>query len=178
MNTSDPENIKEEGLLGLVPLMAPADRGAVVLFNSWSWALGFLTSDSQALTAMINAAAASSNSSLTDIQQALYVAAALFTDPERRRVIWLLTDGNATGGNPAAASDALEAEGITIVTMGLGPMVNVQKLEQIATDGVVYTIHSAADIPAAYDDAWTILGFQSWLECGPDGWEEVEGSCD
>ena len=172
---SYPINIKEQGLLQLIPMMGSADRAAVVLFGSWAYKMGPLTNNKALLTSQVFKAMNTGTLGGTNIEKALKVAEKVFDDPDRKRVVWLLTDG-VCAPNPMWMANKLKASGVSIVTIGLGSQPDMWLLTKMATDGA-FSIKSAAEIPALYTKTWAKLVYETWLECGPDGWVEKQGDC-
>ncbi len=80
----------------------------------------------------------------THMDEGIEQAAGLFDDPDRNRVILLVSDGRPgppmeeEENNTIAAADAAKQDGIKIVAVGIGETVNTDTLQQIATSAGYY----------------------------------------
>lgn len=77
----------------------------------------------------------------------------LATEPNRRKILILLTDGHQEGkpGDPVAVAQSLKASGIEIYALGLGKEIDTDSLQKIASDPThYYAAPTAADLDAIY----------------------------
>ncbi len=138
-----------------VELLRPSDdRIGLVAFNDNATLLAGLSSNFAAVTAQINALTAEGG---TDIASGLEVAyLALSNDsraPDARPVIVLLTDGQNRADEErllAIAKDA-RAQGVRIITVGLGTTINADLLARVAfAPADAYLAPTAAELQTIY----------------------------
>jgi len=152
---SDPDGKRMEAARKLVELLGPSDRVAVIDFNNASRLLFPLTAlDSETVRLRIRGAidriGSSGGTSLdAGIGTSLTQLVGKIDDGRPQHVIFL-TDGRGNF-HEATIAPALE-NGIKIHTIGLGPEVNRELLEDIAerTGGRYYPVENA-------DDLWKIF---------------------
>jgi Mg-chelatase subunit ChlD len=129
----------------LVLLLKPADQASVVAFNSKSYLQVGLTSDRAALNAAL-ASLPSTQAVGTRIDLGLDAAHQELIGPhhlsQNNRSIVLVTDGRQIGppGSEAvtAAADRIKADGIKLITVGLGTDVDEDLLRSIASSPDLY----------------------------------------
>lgn len=134
-------------------LILPADRAAVVVFNSEARLLQPLTPNLGALQYSLLALFNTLGSG-TRLDMGLRLAAdelagtspsgypgpvpPRYRDPERDHVIIVLTDGQTDPARTLAVADAIRATGVTIYTIGLGDSVDGALLTRVAGGGAHY----------------------------------------
>ena len=134
-------------------LILPADRAAVIVFNSDARLIQPLTPNlgalQYALLALFNTLGSG-----TRLDQGLRLAAdelagtavggypgpvpLRYRDPERDKVIIVLTDGQTDPVRASAVADAVRAQGVTIYTIGLGDSVDGALLARVAGGAAHY----------------------------------------
>lgn len=128
-------------------LILPADRAAVAVFNSQATLLQPLSPNlgalQYALLALFNRLGSGTRLDL-GLQLAADELAGVaaggypgpvplrYRDPERGKVIVVLTDGQTDAARTIAVADAVRARGVTIYTIGLGDDVDAALLERVA----------------------------------------------
>ncbi len=128
-------------------LILPADRAAVVTFNSQATLLQPLSPNlgalQYALLALFNRLGSGTRLDLGLALAADELAGVApsgypgpvpprYRDPERDKVIVVLTDGQTDAVRTIAVADAVRARGVTIYTIGLGDDIDGALLERVA----------------------------------------------
>ncbi|MEO8084497.1 MAG: VWA domain-containing protein [Ardenticatenales bacterium] len=134
-------------------LILPADRAAVVVFNSQARLLQPLTPNLGALQysllALFNTLGGGTRLDLGLRLAADELAGTApggypgpvpprYKDPDRDRVIVVLTDGQTDAARTEAVADAIRASGVTIYTIGLGDSVDASLLTRVGGGAAHY----------------------------------------
>jgi hypothetical protein len=140
--------------VGLMDLAAGQDRVAVLRFDSSAELLQGLTRDRARVEAAIRGLGTREG---TYMDRGLAAAGAELSgagqDPDKERVVILLTDGQQTGGPAAALAEAaaLRAAGVGLYTIGLGPDVDGSTLVAMAgLPGRYRHVPDSAELAAIY----------------------------
>jgi hypothetical protein len=139
--------------------MGPSDKGAVVVFNSFTWLMNPLTDVHQQLINDINDIPSPSGS--TFMGEAIQVAIdELLLNGNRNstQVIILLTDGNWNGVvDPIVEAERAAANNIIVFTIGLEPAPSYPPLDEATlikiaemTGGSYFFAEEASQIPEIY----------------------------
>jgi hypothetical protein len=156
MAQNDPQGWRVDGAKQFVAQATDRDRVGVVAFEDTASPLAPLTPlDTAEKRAAVDAAIEATRppGGGTDITAAVRAGTELLRSgaaANRPRTMVLLTDGESAYDN-AATTEAADAD-VVIYTMGLGPSVNRELLEGIAsrTDGRYSPVARAEDLPAIY----------------------------
>ena len=162
------EMAKEAAHLSLEELK-PYDLAGVVAFDANSWWLAPMgeIGDATHLKEMQQAIGTLTSDGGTDIYPALvtgYQGLANASAPRRHMV--LLTDGNSPEGNYPGLLSAMNEEGITLSTIGVGLDVDVGLLRWLAEEGGgrFYSTDRARDIPRILTDETRLAARHAIIE--------------
>lgn len=150
MSWNDPTGLRRDAAKIFVDALLAEDRAAVVDFDSGARVLQSLTTNKEAVKGAIDRI---DDVGGTNISAGVSAANSVLinnNDPDRGRVMILLTDGDGSW-NPYYLSQAKQSH-ITIYTIGLGNAVNSGLLSTIAseTGGQYYQVASADELPEAF----------------------------
>lgn len=150
MSWNDPEGLRRDAAKIFVDALLAEDRAAVIDFDSGARVLQPLTTDKAAVKGAIDRI---DDFGGTNISAGVGAANSVLinnNDPDRGRVMILLTDGDGSW-NPYYLNQAKQSY-ITIYTIGLGNAVNAGLLSTIAseTGGQYYQVASAEELPEAF----------------------------
>ena len=151
MEWNDPDGIRLDAAKEFIDGLGDQDRVAVVDFDSTGRIVQPLTWDKRAAKAAVDQIDSQGG---TDILAALDAAAdalASAADPNRQRVVMLLTDGIAPWLTSSDLARLIDL-GIVVNTIGLG-VDDASSLQQIArlTTGDYLHAEAAEDLPAAFE---------------------------
>ena len=144
----------------LTYLRLPADRVAVVAFNSDGTLVQELTGDQ---VAVANALGNLPPGSGTRLDAGLDVAAAELAGPRavpgHHKAIALLTDGHHGGPveEAIAAADRARGAGMTLYTVGLGPKADADLLARMVAPGHSFLAPEPSDLRRIYRDIAGVL---------------------
>ena len=139
----------------LVRSLGPADRGAVVTFNTTASVAQPLTGDKNALAGAIDRAVAAGNTAIFDaVNAALDVVASV--PAASRKAIVLLTDGidNSSTTPLAALTQKLGSTDVPLYVVGLGADLDrpvLQRLADSSRNGAAYVAPTSSQLAAIYD---------------------------
>ncbi|MEO8084834.1 MAG: VWA domain-containing protein [Ardenticatenales bacterium] len=139
----------------------PRDHALVLAFDELPRATTGLTGDRTILEAAIDGLTIGNG---TRIDRALEAADAALaptrSDPNRRAIVVLLTDGGQSGPLPPvlAAAAALRTNGTIVYAIALGPDADRALLAQIAGPDRLFTAPTAADLAAIYAQVAAVTG--------------------
>jgi Mg-chelatase subunit ChlD len=150
MAWNDPDGLRKDAAKTFVDALLPEDRAAVVDFDSWARVLQPLTTNKDAVKNAINRI---DDWGGTNIAAGVGTANSVLinnNDPDRGRVMILLTDGDGYWHNYYLTQAKQNL--ITIYTIGLGSGVNSGLLSTIATEtgGKYHQVDTAAELPEVF----------------------------
>jgi hypothetical protein len=150
MAWNDPQGLRKDAAKNFVDALLPADRAAIIDFDSFARVLQPLTSDKDAVKSAIDRIDDVGGTSISAGVSAANNVLANNNDAERGRVMILLTDGDGTWNNYYLTQAKQNL--ITIYTIGLGSAVNSSLLNTIATEtgGKYHQVDNAAELPEVF----------------------------
>ncbi len=179
MQWNDPQALRLSAAKNFVDSLLPEDRAAVVDFDSYSKVLQGLTTDKGAVKAAIDRIDAWGG---TNIASGLTAANDLLVkngDPDRARMVILLTDGMNDPWWLRPYLDALTVQAsqtsaqhaITVYTIGLGTTLDEVLLKQVATTtgGSYHHVGSADQLPQVFRRISEHTGQDPGVELDTDG---------
>lgn len=150
MSWNDPDGLRLEAAKNFVDALLPEDRAAVIDFDSYARVLQPLTPDKDAVKFAIDRIDDSGGTSISAGVSAANTVLANNGDPDRGRVMILLTDGD--GSWSSSHLTQAKQNFITIYTIGLGSGVNSGLLATIAAEsgGKYHQVDSAEELPEVF----------------------------
>lgn len=150
MAWNDPDGLRKSAAKNFVDALLPQDRSAVIDFDSGARVLQGLTTDKDAVKTAIDRIDDFGGTNIAAGVSAANNVLIGAADPDRGRVMILLTDGDGSW-NPALIETA-KTNSITIYTIGLGSAVNESLLTSIAseTGGKYHQVASADELPEVF----------------------------
>src|SRR5688572_6592170 len=132
----------------LVRSLRPADRGAVITFNTTASVAQPLTGDKSALVGAIDRAVAAGNTAIFDAVNAALDVVASVPAPSRKAIV-LLTDGidNSSTTPLAALTQKLGSTDLPLYVVGLGADLDrpvLQRLADSSRNGAAYVAPTSA----------------------------------
>lgn len=139
----------------LVRSLGPADRGAVVTFNTTATVAQPLTGDQSALVGAIDRAAAAGNTAIFDAVNVALDVVAPVAAPFRKAIV-LLTDGidNSSATPLATLTQKLSSTDVPLYVVGLGNDLDrpvLQRLADASRNGAAYVAPTSSQLAAIYD---------------------------
>lgn len=136
----------------LVRSLGPADRGAVVTFNTTATVAQPLTADQNVLVGAIDRAVAAGNTAIFDAVNVALDLVAPVPAPSRKAIV-LLTDGidNSSAVPLAALTQKLAASDLPLYVIGLGNDLDrpvLQRLADSSRNGAAYVAPTSAQLAA------------------------------
>jgi uncharacterized protein YegL len=110
------------------------DRVGLVSFESSASQLSDLTGDFASVSALINGLESSGGTAIDAGLTAGHAVIQNASRPEAERVVMLLTDGGSDPAPARAAADLIKADGITLLTVGVGPGTDQALLQSLASN--------------------------------------------
>lgn len=153
MISNDPNGLRKEASKNFVDALLSDDRAGVVDFDGGAVILSYLTSDFVAVKAAIDQINSSGGTNIgAGVDAGLDVFDAAGPDPDRGRVMILLTDG--FGSYDSSLTTRAANSLVTIYTIGLGSSVDANLLTQIAegTGGEYFAVANADELPEVIRD--------------------------
>ena len=153
-----------EAAIEIVSLLKPTDQAAVIGFNATATVAATLSGDKAALTAALQALP-NTQAGGTQIDLGLVAGLAELLSTRHvaanNRSIILVTDGAQSVGQEQAVRDAaaaIKATGIKIVSVGLGPDIDVALLTEVATaPNLFYRAPAAEDLLRIYREVARLI---------------------
>lgn len=175
MADNDPEGLRKVAARKFVDALVPGDRVGAIDFDDVIERKLPLTTDFGSAKVFIDQVNDSGGTDLRPAVEGALDELDTSTDPKRRRIVVLLTDGEGTYDE--SLTQRAKDSKTTIYTVGLGENIDDELLQNIAdtTGGKYYKVKSADGLPNVYGDINRDLGVADSDGDGISDIAETEG---